>query len=207
MTKINNIFSIIRHSSNVNINVILGVYFLSDLIGSRVRSIRKALNLTQEALAAQLGVSQQHISHIENGTKRASELLVKLLCLLFNTTETWLTTGKGNMFLSDEELVKNQISRLGEHNFAEALNKLLNDDSLEIIRTLLIANSGEKPLEPSLGYMIDFLIELWSLNDEKLKTWAFVQFERAFPEDVKAMVQKKSVRSRIPDYSLPGSQI
>lgn len=180
---------------------------MPDLIGGRIRSIRKTLNLSQEALAAQLGVSQQHISHIENGTKRASELLVKLLCLLFNTTETWLTTGKGNMFLTNEEIIKTQIDRLGEHNFAEALNKLLNDNSLEIIRTLLNANSGVKPLEPSLEYMIDFLIELWSLKDERLKTWAFVQFERAYPEDIKAMVQKKSIRGRISDYSLPGRQI
>lgn len=168
---------------------------MPDLIGGRIRSIRKVFNLTQKALAAQLGVSQQHISHIENGTKRASELLIKLLCLLFNTTETWLTTGKGNMFLTNEDILKNQINRLGEHDFAEALKNLLNDksdNSLDIIRTFLIANSGAKPLESSLEYMINFLIELWSLEDEKLKTWAFVQFERAFPEDVKAMVRKKT---------------
>ncbi|WP_082735948.1 helix-turn-helix domain-containing protein [Syntrophomonas wolfei] len=162
---------------------------MHNLIGGRIRHIRKTLKMTQEALAAQLGVSQQHISHVENGTKQASQLLIKHICLLFDTTETWLTTGKGDVFLSNEEIIKNQILHIGERAFAEALRKLLNDDSLEVLGTLLGPRLGEKPYDPSLEPMIDFLVDLWSLRDEKLKSWALVQFERAFPEDMKEKVK------------------
>ena len=164
---------------------------MQDLIGEKFHNLRKALKLTQEALALQLGVSQQHISHIENGTKRASEPLIKHLCLLFNTTETWLTTGKGEMFLSTEEIIKNQIGRLGERAFSEALIKLLNDNSLEVLRTDLAARSGKFPGDPALGHIINFLVDLWSLGDERLQSWALVQFERSFPEDIKEKVQKE----------------
>jgi len=171
---------------------------LQDLIGDKILNLRKTLKLTQEALAQQLGVSQQHISHIENGTKRASRPLIKHLCLLFNTTETWLSTGKGEMFVSAEETIKNEIGRFGERAFAEALNKLLNEHSLEVLKTLLANRSEKKPYDPPLEHMIDFLVDLWSLEDERLQSWAQIQFERAFPEDMKEKVQTKCANKTKP---------
>jgi transcriptional regulator with XRE-family HTH domain len=48
-------------------------------IGSRVRTLRDALKLTQDELARETGVTAQHISRIEGGLNVPSlDLLVKL---------------------------------------------------------------------------------------------------------------------------------
>ena len=158
-------------------------------IGERILKLRKALNLTQGAFAGQLGISQQHISHIENGTKEASDLLVKHICLLFNTTETWMTTGEGEMFLLAEEIVKKQIFQLGEQAYYEALKKLLDDNGLVALGS--IRSGARLNDDPDLDHMMKLLNDLWSVGDENLKAWAKVQFARAFPPDVEEEVQKK----------------
>ena len=48
-------------------------------IGQRIRKIRKAQNLSQEALAEKVGISTTHMSHIETGNTKLS--LQVLVCL------------------------------------------------------------------------------------------------------------------------------
>jgi transcriptional regulator with XRE-family HTH domain len=57
-------------------------------IGERLRATREALELTQEALARELGVTHQHISRIEgNQVAPSLELVVKLSRRLGITTD------------------------------------------------------------------------------------------------------------------------
>ena len=50
-----------------------------ELIGVRIKNIRLAKGLTQEALAEMSGISPQHVSHIENsGTKLSLPCLVSI---------------------------------------------------------------------------------------------------------------------------------
>jgi transcriptional regulator with XRE-family HTH domain len=57
-----------------------------------VRAQRKALKLTQEELAVELGVTHQHVSRIEGGHAVPSlELLVRLSCRLGVSTDYLLT--------------------------------------------------------------------------------------------------------------------
>ena len=61
-------------------------------IASRVRSQRKALKLTQEELAVELGVTHQHVSRIEGGHAVPSlDLLVRLSHRLGVSTDYLLT--------------------------------------------------------------------------------------------------------------------
>jgi transcriptional regulator with XRE-family HTH domain len=61
-------------------------------IGKRVRATRQGLQLTQEALASELGVTHQHISRIESDQAAPSlELVVKLSRRLGVTTDFLLT--------------------------------------------------------------------------------------------------------------------
>ena len=52
--------------------------------GIRLRELRMAANLTQEELAAQIGVDKQHISRMERGIKACS---IDLLVVLSGTLE------------------------------------------------------------------------------------------------------------------------
>ena len=60
-------------------------------IGQRIRKIRKAHGLSQEALAEQVGISTTHTSHIETGnTKLSLPVLVNLAVALEVRTDNLL---------------------------------------------------------------------------------------------------------------------
>lgn len=65
---------------------------------SRLRQLRKALNLTQEALAKQLGIGKSALSMIETGKASLSERNKNILVQGLNVNPDWLATGRGEMF-------------------------------------------------------------------------------------------------------------
>ena len=65
---------------------------------TRIKTLRKALDLTQQVFADRLGMKQNSIALIESGRK-TSEQTIKAICREFHVNETWLRTGEGEMFL------------------------------------------------------------------------------------------------------------
>lgn len=65
-------------------------------LGSRISRKRKVLNLTQEELAAKLGVSSQAVSKWENDISCPDITLLPALAKTLNTTVDELLTGKSN---------------------------------------------------------------------------------------------------------------
>lgn len=63
-------------------------------IGSRIAQKRKALGLTQEALATQLGISSQAISKWENDISYPDIALLPALAKILNCTTDELLSGK-----------------------------------------------------------------------------------------------------------------
>lgn len=105
-------------------------------IGERMKFIRKNYNINQNRLADLLGISQTHISKIENNADLPSKKVINLFCATFNINKTWLETGIGEMssdLCSDTELQKNKI----------AIQELLNcnttkaQDKIKIIGQVL----------------------------------------------------------------------
>jgi transcriptional regulator with XRE-family HTH domain len=66
----------------------------------RLRTLRKALKLTQSEFAKRLGLKPSSISLIEVGSNELSEKNIKLLHMVFNVNEAWIRTGEGEMFSS-----------------------------------------------------------------------------------------------------------
>lgn len=66
-------------------------------LGERFKEIRKNRGYNQREFASELGVSQNHISSIENDKERPSASLQKLVCYKFNVDETWLSEGCGTL--------------------------------------------------------------------------------------------------------------
>ena len=159
-------------------------------IGERIKELRKAAGLTQEEFAVRLKITKGFISNLEKERVHPSDQLLRLISYEYNSSEYWLTTGEGDMFVPAEKAVRDQIARLGERAFTEGLWKLLNDNNLVILRGVL-SKPGGKNSDPDLDHMINFLIDLWSVADDELKSWARVQFARAFPPDIEEEVQKK----------------
>lgn len=164
--------------------------------GERIKYLRDMLSLKQEELAKLLGISQNHVSQIEAGTRTPSKQLIKCLCYCLYLSEMWLTEGKGEIFLSPEDALKNIMARFGEQAIIEVLSKKISNETGEKIAStdiIDVANFTRRlsDKEPDLRRMIDVLYTIFSANDERLKAWASVQFDRSFPPDVVEEAQKK----------------
>ena len=95
--------------------------------GERIKAVRKASNLTQEAFAARLGIKQNSVALIESEKRNASDQVILSVCREFGVNETWLRTGAGEMTASK--------SRAQE--MAELVSSLMAD-SPESFRSALI---------------------------------------------------------------------
>jgi len=159
-------------------------------IGERIRSLRKTLNLTQEEFAARLKISKGFISNLEKGRGQPSEQLIHLMSYEFSSSEYWLNTGEGEMFLSLEEIIKSQMIRCGEQALINAFSKVLEEQDL-VVPINVLGTRGDREQDRDLSDMVDFLNDLWAVADQEEKIWAKIQFARAFPQDIKDEVEKK----------------
>lgn len=67
-------------------------------IKDRIKELRKAKGLTQFEFADRLKVSRSNIASYETGKNELSSAAISLICRTFSVSETWLRTGKGEMF-------------------------------------------------------------------------------------------------------------
>lgn len=67
-------------------------------LDSRVKILRKELNISQEAFGSKLGVTGAGISKLENGQRNLTEQMIILICKEYSINEKWLRFGEGEMF-------------------------------------------------------------------------------------------------------------
>ena len=60
-----------------------------DNIGTRIKAIRQALDLTQEQFASQVGLSRNYIGMIEIGQRDPSERSISDVCRVFGVDPIW----------------------------------------------------------------------------------------------------------------------
>jgi len=158
----------------------------------RLLALRKKLKLTQAQFAAPLGVNRGYIATLETSDKEPSETLLKLISYEYCISYTWLKTGKGEMFISPEESLKNIMARHGEQATIEALRRIQisKEASTDIIDVTGYTRRAYDN-EPELKRMVDALHTIFSAGDEKLKNWASVQFDIAIPKHIVEELQKK----------------
>ena len=158
-------------------------------IGVRIKELRKALKLTQEQFATRLKIKKGYLSNLEKEIRQPSDQLVKLMSLEYTCSENWLKTGEGEMFVSPEETLKKIMARYGEQTINEIFRNIIKTTSLDKTDPAFSRRVYDK--DPELKRMIDILYLIFTSDDERLKAWASVQFDRAFPEDVIEEAQKK----------------
>lgn len=67
-------------------------------MNERIKKLRKALDLTQQAFADRLGIRQNTIAKYETNRGTPTTSVISLIVREFNVSETWLRTGEGEMF-------------------------------------------------------------------------------------------------------------
>jgi transcriptional regulator with XRE-family HTH domain len=68
-------------------------------VNTRIKLLRKNLDLTQEEFAAKIKLSRNFIAQIEIGTKEPSDRTISDICREFNVNEEWLRYGTGEMHI------------------------------------------------------------------------------------------------------------
>lgn len=103
----------------------------------RIKDLRNALGLTQNAFASQINLSQNFIWLIEKGERIPSDRTLDDICRVYGVNRRWLETGEGEMF--------KPISA------AEQVNRLMN----EVIRT-----DGSESWQAARKTIIEALAEM-----------------------------------------------
>ena len=74
-------------------------------ISDRIRVLRKSEHLTQKEFAKRLLISQSYLSGLENGNEIPTNKLLKLICLEFGVSESWLLNDNGEMYTEVYEMI------------------------------------------------------------------------------------------------------
>lgn len=76
-------------------------------MNSRIKEIRRSLNLSQSEFGERINLSQNYIWMIEKGDRTPSDRTISDISREFNINESWLRTGEGEMMRPvsrDEEI-------------------------------------------------------------------------------------------------------
>lgn len=68
-------------------------------MNERLKKLRKALDMTQQAFSDKLGVKRNTVGQWEIGRNEPSDAIIFSICREFNVNENWLRTGEGEMFI------------------------------------------------------------------------------------------------------------
>ena len=102
---------------------------------SRIKSVRKALGLTQTEFGAKIAVKGNTITTYEKGTRVPSDAVIHSICQTFKVNEEWLRTGEGERFCETpmEESLMNLFSDVAndDNTFRKALFSVMSRMSLE----------------------------------------------------------------------------
>lgn len=96
-------------------------------INNRILEIFNSLNIKQVEFAQKIGVSQAYISKLfkVNSDKTPSERIIKIIINEYNVNESWLRTGKGEMF---ETISRDEIDNLAKrYNLNPSAKKIIEN--------------------------------------------------------------------------------
>lgn len=131
---------------------------LTRALGTRVKEIRRGLNMSQREFAARMGLSNTHLSEVELGRSGPGFYFFYQLLKYHNVSPLYLLLGKEPVFMEEErgeQQPKNQepepSPRPGSVDFAE---------NTELIREML-DDLGRSPVVrfAVLGFYSRFIIE------------------------------------------------
>lgn len=123
-------------------------------MNNRIKEIRKAKKLSQEAFGEKLGITKSSVSLLESGKNNPSEQTIMLICKEFGINEVWLRTGEGgdeNMFtqISEDDRFSLNLGKLSttENEFIKnGINFLAETDpeKLKVLEEFMKAWLGIK---------------------------------------------------------------
>jgi transcriptional regulator with XRE-family HTH domain len=121
-------------------------------VGKRIKAVRAALNLNQEAYAKKLNISQPFLSFVEIGKRKPSFWLILSLLLYCHVNLRWLLTGEGEMFEAEHH-EEEDLAQTMPAKFADLFPGVPPDpDLLEMIRDMEVPILRNALLEKYIFY-------------------------------------------------------
>lgn len=123
-------------------------------MNTRIKKIRKDLDLTQQVFAERIGLKQNSIALIESGKRNISDQAILSICREFNVNEEWLRTGTGEIFKASPSSILDALA--DEYNLSHAayiiVEKFVNmkpEHQQIIINSIMevAAAIGDTPIE------------------------------------------------------------
>ncbi len=149
-------------------------------ISERFKLLRDTLGLTQSLMAQDLGIDRSHVGNIESASKKASDSLLKHICVRYGVSESWLINGEGEMFTSPEERIKKLVEQLN------------NQPSINSYYSYLVNN--KLPLQNSLPEHLQTQAELLEEKKEVIRKELETRWEKSAgtvtPESTSSVVQQ-----------------
>lgn len=124
---------------------------------TRIKALRTAEGLTQQAFADRIGVKRNTVATYEMGRSTPSDSAITLICREFNVNEAWLRTGDGPMFKPKSR---------NEELFA-FLNTAVEEDGIKARLLTVMARLSE---------------DQWELLADMARKLAEEEMEKADPE-------------------------
>lgn len=106
----------------------------------RIKLIRQNAGMTQQEFAKQIGVSRNTIATYETSVRIPIDAIVLSICREFNINETWLRTGKGNMYMEENP----------DFMLSKWFGEILREESSSFKKQLILALSQMSEREWSL---------------------------------------------------------
>lgn len=100
-------------------------------IETRIKEMRKHLDLTQTEFGDSLGVSRDVINSYERGRVTPTQTFVELLCMKYDVNPDWLIHGTGEMFIAPDT----------DDEIASFLSQIMCDDDASIRKRFILALS------------------------------------------------------------------
>lgn len=92
-------------------------------MNERIMALRKALKLSQAEFGDKIGLTRSGISNVESGIRQVQERHIRLILSAFpEVSEHWLRTGEGDMFIQDDNPVRQIMQR---YNFPDIVKQFL----------------------------------------------------------------------------------
>ena len=101
-------------------------------MNSRIRKIRKQLDITQEEFGARIGVKGNTVAQWESGRNNPSDSAIAFLCREFHISEEWLRNGIGDMFDSQPE---DELKALTEKYNLSATDRIMIEKYMSLSAT------------------------------------------------------------------------
>lgn len=92
-------------------------------MNNRIKELRKNLRLTQEDFGSKIGLSRAEVSNIEIGRAPVRPATIPIICSVLGVNRTWLETGEGEMFVSEDTNILNRLAE--EFNLSRSEEALI----------------------------------------------------------------------------------